>query len=202
MTSKRHFYYKIHKPYNMVSQFVSPDRVRLLGDLPFKFPEETHAVGRLDNHSEGLLLLTTDSRITRLLFEGIPHTRTYHVQVCGTVNEETLARLGDGVSIRIRGGGYWTTTPSKVSIVQHPTVLTTPVELLKEYPPYTWLEMVLTEGKFHQVRKMVAAVNHKCRRLIRVAIEDMQLDHLPPGDVQELSQQEFFRLLHLESSAV
>ena len=66
----------------MVSQFVSTHSVNLLGDLEFDFPPGTHAIGRLDNHSEGLLLLTTNKKITRLLFEGkIPHKRTYFVQV-------------------------------------------------------------------------------------------------------------------------
>ena len=61
----------------MVSQFVSTDEVRLLGDLDFEFPEGTHAIGRLDSASEGLLILTTDKRVTRLLFSGEkPHKRT------------------------------------------------------------------------------------------------------------------------------
>jgi len=63
-----HRYFIIHKPRNMVSQFVSSHDVRLLGDLDFDFPEGTHAIGRLDKDSEGLLLLTTNKRITRLLF--------------------------------------------------------------------------------------------------------------------------------------
>jgi len=78
----KHRYFIIYKPYNMVSQFVSSHDVRLLGDLDFDFPAGTHAIGRLDNHSEGLLLLTTNPKITRLLFQGItPHERKYLVQV-------------------------------------------------------------------------------------------------------------------------
>ena len=53
-------YFIIYKPYKMVSQFVSSHKVRLLGDLEYDFPEGTNAVGRLDNDSEGLLILTTD----------------------------------------------------------------------------------------------------------------------------------------------
>jgi len=72
---------------NMVSQFVSSHPVKLLGDLEFNFPEETHAIGRLDQNSEGLLLLTTNKKVTRLLFQGlVPHTRTYLVQVKNTVS--------------------------------------------------------------------------------------------------------------------
>ena len=61
----------------------------------------------------------------------------------------------------------------------------------------TWLTITLTEGKFHQVRKMVAAVNHKCIRLIRIAIEDVQLDALQPGEVKEIEEAIFFRDLKL-----
>ena len=61
-------YFIIYKPVNMVSQFISSHEVRLLGDLAFDFPAGTHAIGRLDQDSEGLLLLTTNKKITKLLF--------------------------------------------------------------------------------------------------------------------------------------
>ena len=82
MSEKQHRYFIINKPYNMVSQFVSTHDVGLLSDLDFDFPENTHAIGRLDNHSEGLLILTTNKKVTRLLFSSaIAHKRTYLVQV-------------------------------------------------------------------------------------------------------------------------
>ena len=58
--------------------------------------------------------------------------------------------------------------------------------------------MTLTEGKFHQVRKMVNAVGHKCKRLIRIAIEDITLKGLKPGAIREMEEEEFFRLLKLK----
>ncbi len=59
--------------------------------------------------------------------------------------------------------------------------------------------MTLTEGKFHQVRKMVVAAGHRCKRLIRVAIEDIELGDLAPGAVREFEEGEFFRLLHIDN---
>ena len=191
-------YFMINKPYRMVSQFVSSHRVGLLGNLDFDFPEGTHAIGRLDNHSEGLLLLTTDKRITKLLFEsGIPHTRAYLVQVKHVVTPETLEQLRNGVSIRVKGGGDYITTPCDVEIIEDPESYFNNSKRLAVYPPFTWLLLKLTEGKFHQVRKMVAAVNHQCKRLIRVSIEDLHLGDLPPGGVKEVSEKEFFELLKI-----
>jgi len=182
----------------MVSQFVSTHKVGLLGDLDFNFPEGTHAIGRLDNHSEGLLLLTTDKRITRLLFQGAqPHKRTYLVQVKNHVSEESLQRLRTGVTIRIKGGDDYITPACDVSIETHPGIVFSSGYELRQDVAHTWLRITLTEGKYHQVRKMVAAVHHRCKRLIRVSIEDLQLGEMKPGEVKEMGEEEFFRKLKL-----
>ena len=195
-----HRYFMVHKPFNMVSQFISPDKVVLLGDLDYDFPDGTHAIGRLDNHSEGLLLLTTDKRITRLLFSSkIPHQRTYLVQVNKVVSAAHLQQLNVGIAIRVKGGGYYTTSPCIATIVP------TPTRFKREHSAIdslnltsTWLSITLTEGKFHQIRKMVAAIHHRCLRLIRISIEDMNLGNLPPGQVLEIKEEKFFRELNLE----
>jgi len=191
-------YFIINKPFNMVSQFVSTHDVKLLGDLDFDFPPGTHAVGRLDNHSEGLLILTTNKKITRLLFlSEDPHKRTYLVQVNNIVSAENLKRLQTGVQIRIKTGVKYTTTPCDVSIVTDPASLYHLGERLTAYEPYTWLLMTITEGKYHQVRKMIAAIKHKTKRLIRISIEDLELDGLKPGCVRELDEDFFFKKLRI-----
>lgn len=185
----------------MVSQFISPDKVRLLGDLDFDFPEGTHAVGRLDNNSEGLLILTTNKRVTRLLFESEqPHKRTYLVMVKNVVSQETVEQLEKGVTIRIKGGVDWVTTPCKAEIVEKPAYIK-PREHhpVKEFLPHSWLTITLTEGKYHQVRKMTSAIRHHCDRLIRISIEDLELGDLQPGGVKEMEETEFFRLLKIEN---
>ena len=107
----------------MVSQFVSSHEVTLLGDLDFKFPEGTHAVGRLDNLSEGLLILTTNKKVTRLLFQGEkPHKRTYLVLVNYVVTDESLQQLRNGVSFQIRGGDNYVSEPCEVDIVSNPEI--------------------------------------------------------------------------------
>ncbi len=197
-----HRYFVIHKPYNMVSQFVSPDKVNLLKDLDYNFPEGTHAIGRLDNNSEGLLLLTTNKKITRLLFTSEEkHERVYLVQINNSLSEENLKRLQSGVSFKISSTENYITSPSKVQMVENPE---------KEYPfiknldgkfgPHCWFQITLTEGKFHQVRKMVAAVNHRCKRLIRISIEKLQLGQLAPGAVLEMEENDFFEKLNLKKT--
>ncbi|MCW3466201.1 pseudouridine synthase [Chitinophaga nivalis] len=194
-----HRYFIVNKPFNMVSQFVSPDPVNLLGDLSFDFPEGTHAIGRLDNDSEGLLILTTNKKVTRLLFNsGKAHERTYLVRVKGVMSEASLKRLQTGVPICLSGQLYYTTPPCRVEITERPPGLFNRPQELTAAAPHTWLYITLTEGKFRQVRKMVDAVRHRCQRLIRVSIEDLQLGDLAPGAVRELSETAFFTLLKID----
>ncbi len=199
-----HRYFVVHKPVNMVSQFMSSHDVNLLGNLDFEFPEGTHAIGRLDINSEGLLLLTTNKKVTKLLFQGPkPHTRTYLVQVKNKITPATADALASGIQISAPGGSAYVTSPCAVEIIENPiqyphlfpeTILhgTTPVH---QNVVTSWLLITLTEGKFHQVRKMVAAVHHKCIRLIRVAIENIYLGNLPAGAVQEMKEEDFFKQL-------
>lgn len=182
----------------MVSQFVSTHQVGLLGDLHFDFPEGTHAIGRLDNNSEGLLLLSTNKKVTRLLFLGdTPHKRTYLVQVNNLLSEDNLRLLQTGIVIRIKGGENYTTPPCAVKIVDNPDDLYKDCNDSKQYGPHTWLLITLTEGKYHQVRKMMGAVRHRCKRLIRLSIEEMTLDNLQPGCVKEIDEDEFFKRLNI-----
>ncbi|MBK7558705.1 MAG: rRNA pseudouridine synthase [Chitinophagaceae bacterium] len=199
MPTKPNRYFIINKPYHMVSQFVSTHDVQLLGSLEFKFPEGIHAVGRLDNHSEGLLLLTTNKKVTRLLFlSETPHTRTYLVQVNNIVSSENLKKLQTGVTIKIKTGVNYTTAPCDVRITTRPEDLYDLGDRLTAFPPNTWLLITITEGKYHQVRKMIAAIRHKCKRLIRISIEDLELDGLKAGEVRELEEADFFTKLKIQ----
>ncbi len=193
-----HRYFIIYKPYNMVSQFVSSHTVNLLGDLDFKFPEGTHAIGRLDNLSEGLLILTTNKKLTRLLFQGETlHRRTYLVQVNKTVTDEELQKLRSGISFQVKGGKDYTSTPCEVAIVDNPLHLFKAGYELPRQLTYTWLVFTLTEGKFHQVRKMVAGIKHRVQRLIRISIEDVVLGDLHPGGVIEMEEKQLFQKLNI-----
>ncbi|RYY88938.1 MAG: pseudouridine synthase [Chitinophagaceae bacterium] len=186
----------------MLSQFVSPYPQRLLGDLDFAFPEGTHALGRLDLHTEGLLLLTTNSKMTRLLFQGpVPHPRTYYVQVKGIVLPETVERLRSGVNFTIHEGKEFTSTPCEADIPDSlPFSFPSPYNY-NSYITYSWLRLTLTEGKYHQVRKMVRAVGHPCVRLVRTSIDALLLGAIHPGEVREMDEKPFLEALNIDQAS-
>src|SRR5664279_2986788 len=114
-----HRYFLLNKPRNIISQFVTTDEVRLLGDLDFKFPAGTHALGRLDKDSEGLLLLTTDKRATNLLFsDNAPHLRTYLVMVQNELSSDTVEQLKTGIVIKIKNGENYLARPTEIKRIQ------------------------------------------------------------------------------------
>jgi len=180
----------------MVSQFISSHSVRLLGDMNFNFPEGTHAIGRLDAPSEGLLILTTDKTVTRKLFLAKQaHTRSYLVMVQHKMTEEAFLQLQQGVNIPINDTDYYLAKPYSVKIITDPTALYKYATDPRELYPHTWLLITLTEGKFRQVRKMVLSVKHRCLRLIRLSISNILLADIAPGKVKELQEDEFYDLL-------
>jgi 23S rRNA pseudouridine2457 synthase len=198
-STQRHRYFIINKPYKMVSQFISSHDVRLLGDLDFDFPEATHAIGRLDNHSEGLLILTTNKKVTRLLFDPKKqHLRTYLVMVNRVVTDDILLQMRTGVSIPVKNGEPYIAVPHSIELVKDVKDHYVHMDDFRQEYPHSWLLMTLTEGKFHQVRKMCLAVNHRCLRLVRLSIENLQLGSLEPGCVKEYCEKEFFGLIGIE----
>jgi len=121
------------------------------------------------------------------------------VQVKNKVTTETAEKLAGGIEISASNGQIFKTTPCIVKILDQPLHLAVVEKPLHKNVQSSWLEITLTEGRFHQVRKMVAVVNHKCIRLIRTSIEDITIGSMGPGDVIELNENDFFRLLKLNT---
>lgn len=191
-----HRYFIIYKPYKMLSQFVSPYQHRLLGDLDFEFPPGTQAVGRLDEESEGLLILTTDKKLNkRLLLPERQHKRSYIVQVQKDISEENIRILRNGVEILIKQRGAYITQSCEVQKITQPIKLADRADPITNFVPHSWLTFTLTEGKNRQIRKMCKAVGHKCLRLIRTRIENLGLEDMTPGEVREIKQEELFNKL-------
>ncbi|WP_299525361.1 pseudouridine synthase [Winogradskyella sp.] len=184
MVVKNDSYYKIYKPYGYLSQFVNNQNKRrnkkLLNEL-YNFPSGTMAVGRLDEKSEGLLLLTTDGKFSNYITSSKVE-KEYHVMLDGVINEESIIELSEGVTISINGNAY-KTKKCKVEILKDTSHIYNRFVRDEKHGPTSWIGVTLTEGKFRQVRKMTACVGFPTLRLVRVRIGNFELDTMQPGDV-------------------
>lgn len=191
-------YFAIFKPFGMLSQFTSEGAHKTLADLTFKFPIDVYPVGRLDADSEGIILLTNDKRVnSKLLEPANKHRRKYIVQLEGEVTNEALSLLEKGVKLNDKGTIY-ETLPAKATIVAPPELpeRNPPVRFRKSIPT-SWIELTIHEGKNRQIRKMTAAIGFPTLRLVRVSIEDLKLDKMENGIVQEISKSVFYSQLKL-----
>lgn len=182
-----------YKPYGIISQFTpgTGAHERTLKDyIPVS---GVYPVGRLDQDSEGLLLLTSDGRLQhRLSDPRFGHPRTYWVQVERVPGPDALAALAGGVEIQgVR------TRPAQVRMLDEDPHLPPRIPPIRERKtvPTAWIEMVLTEGRNRQVRRMTATVGHPTLRLVRVAIGPLRLGDLQPGQWRDLEQEEVRKLL-------
>ena len=190
-------YFKIFKPFGMLSQFSVEGEHATLASLG-KFPRDAYPVGRLDHDTEGLLLLTNDKRVNHLLLDPkFQHKKTYWAQIEGQMNDEAIQQLQKGVLINLKGKLH-RTKPASVKRISAPKIQERdPSVNYVKHPVTTWIELTITEGKNRQVRKMTAKVGHPTLRLIRYAIEEVTLEKMKSGEVIELKQQEFYPLLKL-----
>jgi 23S rRNA pseudouridine2457 synthase len=180
-------YFILNKPYGVLSQF-TPDHPGQRTLAEFHLPEGIYAAGRLDQDSEGLLLLTNDGALIKILLDPTKgHERIYLVQIEGIPTEEALTHLRSGVRI-----GDYQTKASKVSRTEEPTDLPPrdpPIRVRKEIPT-SWITLTLTEGKNRQVRRMTAAVGNPTLRLIRIQMGSISMKGLQPGEFRELTPSE------------
>ncbi|HEY9184054.1 MAG TPA: pseudouridine synthase [Salegentibacter sp.] len=184
-------YFKIYKPYGYLSQFITNEKPRkkkkLLGDL-YDFPEGTMAVGRLDQDSEGLLLLTTNGKASATI-TGNKVEKEYYVQVDGEITEAAIEQLCKGVEISINGKNYQSLPCKAFKLEQRPVFPPRAKKIRDErHGPTTWVSIILTEGKFRQVKKMTAAVGFPTLRLVRIRVGNEKLSNMDAGQVIELDQ--------------
>ena len=186
---KTHQHFILHKPYGYLSQFINNQTKRkkkLLGEL-YNFPKGTMAIGRLDVKSEGLLLLTTNGKVSDYITTRGKVEKEYFVQVNGIVTIDAVEKLKKGVEIGFNGKKY-ITKPCEVSKINDPKF---PLRIQKirddRHGPTSWISITLKEGKFRQVRKMTSAVGFPTLRLIRVRVGEVKLEGLEVGEVKELT---------------
>lgn len=170
---RRRIYVALHKPRGVLSdEGDGSGRLSTVRDL-VPIPGRLYPVGRLDLRSEGLILLTNDGDLSHLLTHPrYEHDKEYHVYVAGCPSDEVLKRWRRGVFLEGRR-----TAPADVSI-------------LRREKDYTWLRVVLREGRKRQIRRVAAMLGHPVHQLIRVRIGSLRLGNLKPGQWRRLSDAE------------
>lgn len=169
----RRVYYAVNKPDGVISTNRDPSGRPRVIDLLATKDIRMFTVGRLDLHSEGLILLTNDGEWANLLTHprfGVE--KIYRVQVAGRPTQETLTKLHEGIHLA-------------EAFVQIPNVT-----IKSSHKGSTFLEMTLSEGRNREIRRALAKVGHKVMRLVRIAVGPVRLGKLVPGEYRALSRQE------------
>lgn len=187
-----HRHFLIYKPYKVLSQFMTNDRhqknKKFLGDL-HDFPSESMAVGRLDETSEGLLMITTDGQLSNIINKKGKVEKEYYAQVDGTITTEAVEKMTSGIEISINGSNYLTKECQARILKQLPTLPPTLQRVRDDrHGPTSWVSVTLKEGKFRQVRKMCAAVGFPVLRLARVRIGDFTVEDLKGEKILEITE--------------
>jgi 23S rRNA pseudouridine2457 synthase len=187
MASEGTHIFIFNKPDGVLTQFRRVPGKQTLADFG-PFPRDVHPVGRLDEESEGLLVITNDGTLHhRLIDPKFAHPRTYLVQVELVPGEPALAALRSGVTL----GGEKTRPAVVRALLSEPGLWPkrTPIRFRKTVPT-SWLEITITEGKNRQVRRMTAAVGHPALRVVRTAVGPLLLEELRPGESRTITPAE------------
>ena len=168
-----------NKPYGVLSQFTDDKNRPTLAqyiDIPDVYP-----AGRLDHDSEGLLLLTDDGQLQHQIAHPTHKAaKTYWAQVEGTPTNDAITKLQQGIELN---DGM--TQPAEVRLITPPTLWERdPPIRVRAHIPTQWVEIVITEGRNRQVRRMTAAVGYPTLRLVRVKIGNWSLTGIDQGKYQ------------------
>lgn len=178
LKQQEHLYVLLHKPKGYLSSMSDPEERPLVIDLIPSALGRLHPVGRLDFNTEGLLILTNDGELTNRITAAknrIP--KVYRAKVKGMPGEKAIERLRRGIAI----GDDERTAPAEVY-------------KLRESRTNSWYEVILTEGRNQQVRRMFDAIGHSVIKLVRTGIGDLTDDRLKPGQWRMLNEKEVKRL--------
>ncbi|MGN0466140.1 MAG: pseudouridine synthase [Lachnospiraceae bacterium] len=167
-------YYMLHKPKGVVSA-TQDKRDKTVIDLIFgKNRKDLFPVGRLDKDTEGLLLITNDGELAHQLLSPKKHVeKTYFAKIQGAVTEEDIKKFKEGIDI----GEEKPTLPAKLSVLKMGAI--------------SDIEVTIVEGKFHQVKRMFAAIGKPVLYLKRLSMGSLVLDEsLKKGEYRPLTEQE------------
>ncbi len=167
-------YYMLHKPKGVVSATQDKKDMTVVDLIFGKNRKDLFPVGRLDKDTEGLLLITNDGELAHKLLSPKKHIeKTYFARVQGKVTMEDVQKFRDGIDI----GEEKLTLPAKLSILEEGAV--------------SQVEVTIVEGKFHQVKRMFAAIGKPVLYLKRLSMGPLTLDeNLKKGEYRPLTEKE------------
>lgn len=185
---ERHVYLLVNKPKGYVTTVTDPQHRPTIMDLVGAVGARVYPVGRLDYHSEGLVLLTNDGALVEKLTHAASHVpKTYWVKVSGTPSEQALERLRRGVVLPPAAPKEGRTRPQKA-------VKTAPAKIrMLRQAENPWYEVTLIEGRNRQIRRMFEVVGHHVEKIKRVRYGPLELD-VEPGRSRPLTAAEVARL--------
>lgn len=182
-----------NKPYGVLPCFTDPEgRPTLAAYIPIP---DVYAAGRLDQDSEGLMILTSDGALAHRITDPqhkLP--KVYLAQVERIPDEQAIMQLCEGVMLNGKR-----TRPAQVRLLDtEPMLPERPVPIrFRKHVPTAWLEMTIHEGMNRQVRRMTAAVGHPTLRLVRIAIGLVRLGDLNPGEWRAITTSELAAIGHM-----
>ena len=180
---ERLLYFLLHKPKGYVTTVSDPEGRPTVMELMKKCPQRVYPVGRLDYASEGLLLMTNDGQLAQRLMKAGSHApKTYLVKISGQPDEQVLNRLRAGITIELEDGMRVKTSPAKLRLV--------------EGSANPWYEVILSEGRNRQIRRMFQRVGFNVLKIKRVQLGPLVLD-IPPGKYRALTVREVAQLKSL-----
>lgn len=171
-----HLYLVLNKPRAVVTSLADPEGRRTVADFLRGIGRRVYPVGRLDYHSEGLVLMTDDGELTRDLMHprsSVP--KVYRLKVRGIPEKSSLDRIEKGMLLEGRR-----TLPASVRVLRRER--------------NTWLEVVIKEGRNRQLRRMFEAIGHPVSRLQRTSLGGVRLGDMATGTLRELTTDEVARL--------
>jgi 23S rRNA pseudouridine2605 synthase len=173
---KHQIYIALHKPNNTVTTVSDPEHRATVMDLLHGVKERVYPVGRLDYHSEGLLLLTNDGELANAITSASTHlAKTYLVKSNGALSPDQEQKFREGVSLSGRR-----TLPAGLKLIHNAT--------------NPWYEVRLFEGRNNQIRLMFKNFGRLVEKLRRVRIGPLELGPLKPGEFRYLTVEETAKL--------
>lgn len=178
LSIEEYSYYMLHKPAGIISATEDSMHQTVLDYFKEEPCKNLYPVGRLDKDTEGLLLITNDGELGHRLLSPRHHIpKTYYVELLKQINSDDVSRLEEGIDI----GEKRLTLPAKIQILTDKS-----------------LYITITEGKFHQIKRMFEAVDNKVQYLKRISMGELRLDAtLPIGQYRRLTSEEISYLKSL-----